>query len=114
VQVIHGIILPPARLFARWNASRQQRVRGVLDVVIASGTSSTGFRSVDVEQHRHHEDGSRVLVGIRTDAGVVDVIDTASRAGESIPVNGSVHNVFVTPTEVCSKRFDREQSRNRD
>src|SRR5258706_6006113 len=44
------------------------------------------------------KDGARVLVGIRSAAGVVDVIDTASQARtKSIPVDGSVHNVYVTP-----------------
>jgi YVTN family beta-propeller protein len=44
------------------------------------------------------KDGSRVLVGIRTDPGKVDVIDTTSLSRvKSIPVDGSVHNVFVTP-----------------
>jgi YVTN family beta-propeller protein len=39
-----------------------------------------------------------VLVGIRKEPGVVDVIDTASqKRTQSIPVDGSVHNVFVTP-----------------
>jgi YVTN family beta-propeller protein len=37
-------------------------------------------------------------VGIRTDPGLVDVIDTASLTRvRSIPVDGSVHNVYVTP-----------------
>ncbi len=39
-----------------------------------------------------------MLVGIRTDAGVIDVIDTTSLTRvKRIPVDGSVHNVFVTP-----------------
>jgi YVTN family beta-propeller protein len=39
-----------------------------------------------------------VLVGIRAEPGVVDVIDTTSLTRvKSIPVDGSVHNVFVTP-----------------
>jgi DNA-binding beta-propeller fold protein YncE len=43
-------------------------------------------------------DGGRVLVGIRAEPGVVDTIDTASLTRvKSIPVDGSVHNVFVTP-----------------
>jgi len=39
-----------------------------------------------------------VLVGIRKDPGFLDVIDTALLTRvKSIPVDGSVHNVFVTP-----------------
>jgi YVTN family beta-propeller protein len=39
-----------------------------------------------------------VLVGIRADPGFVDVINTTSlERVKSIPVDGSVHNVFVTP-----------------
>jgi YVTN family beta-propeller protein len=44
------------------------------------------------------KDGGRVLVGIRSQPGFVDVIDTVSlKRTKSIPVNGSVHNVYVTP-----------------
>ena len=39
-----------------------------------------------------------MLVGIRSEPGVVDVIDTVSlKRTKSIPVEGSVHNVYVTP-----------------
>jgi YVTN family beta-propeller protein len=44
------------------------------------------------------KDGGRVLVGIRSEPGVLDVIDTTSlKRSKSIPVDGSVHNVYVTP-----------------
>src|SRR5438552_13495179 len=44
------------------------------------------------------KDGGRVLVGIRTEPGIIDVIDATSLTRvKSIPVDGSVHNVFVTP-----------------
>src|SRR6267143_344716 len=44
------------------------------------------------------KDGGRVLVGIRTKTGSLDVIDTASlQKIKSIPVDGPVHNVYVTP-----------------
>src|SRR5207245_8243755 len=44
------------------------------------------------------KDGGRVLVGIRAQPGVVDVINTTSfKRVKSIPVDGSVHNVYVTP-----------------
>jgi YVTN family beta-propeller protein len=43
-------------------------------------------------------DGSRVLVGIRAEPGRVDVIDIATlRRTKSIDVDGSVHNIYVTP-----------------
>jgi len=44
-------------------------------------------------------DGGRVLVGIRSKPGVVDVIETTSlKRVKSIPVDGGVHNVYITPT----------------
>lgn len=43
-------------------------------------------------------DGRRVYVAISQAPGAVDVIDTQSLARSgSIPVNGAVHNTFVTP-----------------
>ena len=39
-----------------------------------------------------------MLVGIRSEPGVVDVIDTTSlKRVKSIAVDGGVHNVYVTP-----------------
>ncbi len=39
-----------------------------------------------------------MLVGIREDPGSVDVIDSSSlERAKSISVDGSVHNIFVTP-----------------
>src|SRR5439155_20358834 len=44
------------------------------------------------------KNGRRVLVVIRSDPGVVDVIDTTSlKRVKSIAVDGGVHNVYVTP-----------------
>ena len=43
-------------------------------------------------------DGREVFVGIRQAPGAVDVIDTASMKNiKTIPVDGAVHNVYVTP-----------------
>src|SRR6266853_696251 len=43
------------------------------------------------------KDGRRILVGIRSPQGALDVIDTVSMTrGKSIPVD-SIHNVYVTP-----------------
>ena len=43
-------------------------------------------------------DGARVLVGIRVGPAVIDVIDTSMlQRTKSIPVDGNVHNVYVTP-----------------
>ena len=43
-------------------------------------------------------DGRRVYVAIRQAPGAVDVVDTAALARvKSIPVNGAVHNAYVTP-----------------
>jgi YVTN family beta-propeller protein len=43
-------------------------------------------------------DGRRVYVAIRQAPGAVDIIDTASGArAKTVPVDGEVHNTFVTP-----------------
>jgi YVTN family beta-propeller protein len=44
------------------------------------------------------KDGRKVYVGIAQAPGAVDVIDTVSQAKvKSIPVDGAIHNVYVTP-----------------
>ena len=44
------------------------------------------------------KDGGRVVVGIAEDPGALDVIDTTELSvAKSIPVNGRLHNVYVTP-----------------
>jgi YVTN family beta-propeller protein len=44
------------------------------------------------------KDGGRVLVCIREEPGALDVIDTNTlQRVKSIPVNGPLHNVYVTP-----------------
>jgi len=44
------------------------------------------------------KDGGRVVVGIADDPGALDVIDTAELSvAKTIPVNGRLHNVYVTP-----------------
>ncbi len=43
-------------------------------------------------------DGRRVFVGILTDPGAVEVVDTASlKSIKSVTVKGGVHNTYVTP-----------------
>lgn len=44
------------------------------------------------------KDGGRVVVGIADDPGSLDVIDTSELSvAKTIPVNGRLHNVYVTP-----------------
>ena len=44
------------------------------------------------------KDGGRVVVGIADDPGALDVIDTTELSvAKTIPVNGRLHNVYVTP-----------------
>ena len=44
------------------------------------------------------KDGSRILVGIARDPGALDVVNAATLTRtKSIPVNGRLHNVYVTP-----------------
>jgi YVTN family beta-propeller protein len=102
VQVIRGIELPHGIAFspdgARIYISNESE--SVLDVV--DRKSGQILRKVSLTARPNNlaitKDGGRVLVGIRKDPGFVDVIDAASLTrGKSIPVDGSVHNVYVTP-----------------
>lgn len=102
VQVIHGIELPHGIAFSpdgtRVYVSNESE--SVLDVV--DRKSSQILTKVTLSARPNNlaitKDGGRVLVGIRAEPGVIDVIDTASLTRvKSIPVDGSVHNVFVTP-----------------
>jgi YVTN family beta-propeller protein len=44
------------------------------------------------------KDGARIFVAIRRDPGAVDVIDATTLTREkSIPMHGSLHNIYVTP-----------------
>src|SRR6266849_7446897 len=102
VQVIRGIELPHGIAFspdgARVYVSNESE--SVLDVV--DRKSGEILQKVSLSARPNNltitKDGSRVLVGIRAQPGVVDVINTTSfKRVKSIPVDGSVHNVYVTP-----------------
>jgi YVTN family beta-propeller protein len=102
VQVIRGIELPHGIAFSpdgtRLYISNESE--SVLDVV--DRMSGEILRKVSLSARPNNlaitRDGGRVLVGIRTEPGVIDVIDTTSLTRvKSISVDGSVHNVFVTP-----------------
>jgi YVTN family beta-propeller protein len=102
VQVIRGIELPHGITFSpdgnRVYISNESE--SVLDVV--DRKSGNILQKISLSDHPNNiaitKDGGRVLVGIRADPGAVDIIDTKLlRRTKSIPVYGSVHNVFVTP-----------------
>jgi YVTN family beta-propeller protein len=102
VQVIPGIELPHGIVFspdgARVYISNESE--SVLDVV--DRKSGEILTKVPLSARPNNlaitKDGGRVLVGIRAEPGVIDVIHTASlQRVKSIPVDGSVHNVYVTP-----------------
>jgi YVTN family beta-propeller protein len=102
VQVIRGIELPHGIAFspdgARLYISNESE--SVLDIV--DRKSGDILKKVALSARPNNlaitKNGDRVLVGIRTEPGVIDVIDTTSLTRvKSIPVDGSVHNVFVTP-----------------
>ena len=101
-QVISGIVLPHGIAFSPdgtrlYISNESESVLNVVD-------RKTGdiLQKIPLSARPNNiaitKDGSRVLVGIRSQPGLVDVIDTASqKRTNSIPVDGSVHNVFVTP-----------------
>ena len=102
VQVVRGIELPHGIAFSpdgtRIYISNESE--SVLDVV--DRKSGEILQKVPLSARPNNiaitKDGGRVLVGIRSQPGVVDVIDTVSlQRTKSIAVDGSVHNVFVTP-----------------
>ena len=102
VQVIRGIELPHGIAFSpdggRIYVSNESE--SVLDVVDRKSGQILSKVALTARPNNLAitKDGGRVLVGIRTNPGFVDVIDTTSlRRVKSIPVDGSVHNVFVTP-----------------
>jgi len=60
------------------------------------------IKKVELSEHPNNiavtKDGGRVVVGIARDPGLLDIIDTATLTRtKSIPVNGRLHNVYVTP-----------------
>jgi YVTN family beta-propeller protein len=102
IQVIRGIELPHGVNFSpdgtRVYVSNESE--SVLDVVDrATGQVTTKIAlSARPNNLTVTKDGRRVLVGIRTPPGAVDVIDTTSLTRvKTIPVNRSVHNIYVTP-----------------
>ena len=102
VQVIHGIELPHGIAFSP-DSTRvyiSNESENVLDVV--DRVSGKILQTVPLSGRPNNltmtKNGRRVLVGIRSEPGVVDVIDTTSlKRVKSIAVDGSVHNVYVTP-----------------
>lgn len=102
VQVIHGIALPHG-IASSPDGTRlyiSNESESVLDVV--DRTTGDILDKIPLSGRPNNiaitKDGSRVLVGIRSAAGVVDVIAAASqKRTKSIAVDGSVHNVYVTP-----------------
>jgi YVTN family beta-propeller protein len=102
VQVIRGIELPHGIAFspdgARIYISNESE--SVLDVV--DRKSGEILKKIALSDRPNNlaitRDGGRVLVGIRAQPGSIDVIDTTTLIRtKRIPVNGSVHNVYVTP-----------------
>ncbi len=102
MQVIHGIELPHGIAFSpdgtRIYVSNESE--NVLDVV--DRQSGKILKKVALTDRPNNiaisPDGNRLLVGIRVQPGFIDIIDTNTLTKtKSISVNGSVHNLYVTP-----------------
>jgi len=102
VQVIRGIELPHGINFSPdgtrvYVSNESESVLDVLDRASGQITNKIGL-SGRPNNIAIAKDGRRVLVGIRTLPGAVDVIDATSLTrAKTIPVNRSVHNIYVTP-----------------
>jgi YVTN family beta-propeller protein len=102
VQVIRGIVLPHGIAFSP-DGSRiyvSNESENILDIVDRKSGEIQARVPLSARPNNIAitKDGDRVLVGIRSQPGFVDVIDTVSqKRTNSIPVDGSVHNVYVTP-----------------
>ena len=96
IEAAHGIDFSPdgRRVYVSNEAD------STLDVFDRASGKRTG--KVKLSGHPNNiattKDGSRVVVGIADDPGALDVIDTTELSvAKSIPVNGRLHNVYVTP-----------------
>jgi YVTN family beta-propeller protein len=102
VQVIRGIELPHGINFSP-DGSRvyvSDESESVLDVI--DRERGEIVKKIRLSGRPNNlaitRDGRRVLVGIRTLPGSVDVIDTSSLTlAKTMPVNRSIHNIYVTP-----------------
>ena len=102
VQVIRGIELPHGVTFSpdgtRVYVSNESE--SVLDVIDA--LSGEILHRISLSGRPNNisitKDGRIVVVGIRTAPGALDLVDTNTlTVTKTIPVNASVHNVYVTP-----------------
>ena len=102
VQVIHDIELPHGVGFSA-HGSRvhlSTDAKDMLDVVDRQSTAI--LEKIWLSRRPNNiavtNDGFRGVLGIRSGEGAVDIIDTRSlTVSKTIPIHGSVHNVFVTP-----------------
>jgi YVTN family beta-propeller protein len=102
IQVIRGIELPHGINFSP-DGSRvyvSDEAESVLDVI--DRVRGQIVKKIVLSGRPNNltitKDGRRVLVGIRTLPGAVDVIDTSSLIlAKTIPINRSIHNIYVTP-----------------
>jgi DNA-binding beta-propeller fold protein YncE len=98
VPINHGAAASPdgRRLYFSSEAERVLAVVDARSLAVVKKVALSG-RPNNITIAR---DGRRVFVGIVSEPGAVDVIDTSSlERTRSIPTKGGIHNVYVTPDD---------------
>ena len=97
IEGAHGICFAPdgSRIYVSNEAN------STLDVLDRSGKI---LKKIPLSDRPNNiaitSDGSKIAVGIRGGSGALDLVDTASMSLiKSIPVKGTLHNVYITPDD---------------
>jgi YVTN family beta-propeller protein len=102
VQVIKGIEAAHGINFAHDGSKVYVSNESTSTLDVFDAKSGKLIKKVELTAHPNNiavsKDGSRIFVAIARDPGAVDVIDAATLTRvKSIPVQGRLHNIYVTP-----------------